>query len=110
MTTTAIDATLHDWITSHREQSHGMTRAVTGHRHQVRDLTGQRFGRLVAFRYTGPHKWSNGNSSAEWECRCDCGNTVRIPGTSLTRGLTRSCGCLRRDHTRNWQHQWKDQP
>jgi hypothetical protein len=29
-----------------------------------------------------------------WECRCDCGGTKHVIGSSLKRGATRSCGCL----------------
>ena len=29
-----------------------------------------------------------------WVCRCICGNTTTVTGTSLTSGCTRSCGCL----------------
>ena len=50
------------------------------------DLTAQRFGRLFVESYSG---------SAMWECRCDCGASKKINGTSLRNGDTRSCGCLR---------------
>lgn len=29
-----------------------------------------------------------------WLCRCDCGNYHTVVGTSLTRGLCKSCGCF----------------
>lgn len=107
MTTTDTDVMLREWVTVHRKpQPHGMTRAAAGHRHQVRDLTGQRFGRLVALRYAGPSRYAKGG--AEWECRCDCGNLARVPSTSLTNGRTRSCGCLRRDHIRHVNRQRKE--
>lgn len=59
---------------------------------RVRDLTGQRFGRLVALTRVG----SRGNK-ALWLCRCDCGIEKLMVGTSLTRGHTKSCGCWRRE-------------
>lgn len=31
-------------------------------------------------------------------CKCDCGKTIIIDGTSLTTGATMSCGCIRRSH------------
>ncbi len=59
------------------------------------DLSGQRFGRLVV---RGPVGRSNGQ--LKWECVCDCGNVRTIAGMSLREGNTRSCGCLKRDVTR----------
>ena len=56
----------------------------------MNDVTGQRFGRLLAIKATGQQK----NGQALWLCRCDCGNLVEIRNHSLKRH-TRSCGCLR---------------
>lgn len=56
------------------------------------DITGQRFGRLVAIRYLYIK-----NSDAFWECRCDCGELVAIRGSQARSGKTLSCGCLRRE-------------
>lgn len=58
----------------------------------MKDLIGQRFGRLTVVSRSG----SNDRGLAMWQCCCDCGNTVRIAGTNLLRG-TRSCGCLASD-------------
>lgn len=55
------------------------------------DLTGQRFGRLVALRTDG----KDSQGKYKWLCRCDCGNEKSVPGTYLTQGYTRSCGCMR---------------
>jgi len=59
---------------------------------QFRDLTGQRFGRLVA--KSAFRKAYCGRSAVFWECACDCGHNKPVLGVSLTRGLTQSCGCL----------------
>lgn len=56
----------------------------------MRDLTGQRFGRLVP---TEPTR--NTRYGWYWRCTCDCGNETEIRGTSLTTAGTKSCGCLR---------------
>lgn len=56
------------------------------------DLTGHRFGRLVALRQDG-----NRGKKILWLCQCDCGAVVRVPADYLTSGHTRSCGCLRED-------------
>lgn len=61
------------------------------------DLTTQRFGRLLVLRREGVAK--NGTGTAPtWCCRCDCGTEVVVPGPSLRRGQSRSCGCLTRKH------------
>lgn len=59
---------------------------------KFKDLTGQRFGRLVVLGYAG----SKGRHSA-FLCKCDCGNGKIINGDSLRRGVSKSCGCLHRE-------------
>ena len=54
------------------------------------DITGQRFGRLIAVKY-----FKNG----VWLCKCDCGNTKMVDGASLRCGKVQSCGCLHRELT-----------
>lgn len=50
------------------------------------DLTGQRFGKLVATEYVG---------NRQWKCKCDCGNETVVFTVNLKRGHTTSCGCAR---------------
>ena len=54
------------------------------------DLTGQRFGKLVAVRPTNERK----HTSVVWECRCDCGNVCLATQNMLSRGYKKSCGCM----------------
>ena len=56
-------------------------------------LAGQRFGRLIAVRMAKEKYFSN----RVWDCVCDCGNEVKVPGAKLVSGHTQSCGCFRRD-------------
>ncbi len=56
----------------------------------IRDLTGMRFGKLVALSPTGERK----NTSVVWLCRCDCGNTAEVSSRQLLGGYVKSCGCL----------------
>ena len=66
----------------------------------ARDLTGQRFDRLVAIE---PSEKRGKNGNVYWRCKCDCGNTSLVASKHLKVGGTQSCGCLRRD-TRNMTH------
>lgn len=58
------------------------------------DLTGKRFGRLLVKERDMEHK-----KHTCWICVCDCGNITSVNASSLTRGLTKSCGCLARETT-----------
>jgi len=61
-----------------------------------KDLTGKRFGRLVAIEFK-PKRDSKGKRLSYWLCQCDCGNTKEIQTTALIQGVTNSCGCIRRE-------------
>lgn len=58
------------------------------------DLTGQRFGRLIAID-RAPNIKDNGGSWTAWLCKCECGAVVTVRTGCLRRGDTQSCGCLR---------------
>lgn len=71
----------------------GMTKSC-GHCHKttkewsmsrVKDITGQRFGMLVALKELGQRKVL---------CRCDCGNEKVVNKSHLLHGDIQSCGCL----------------
>jgi len=64
-----------------------------------RDLAGQRFGRLVALRFSRTE-----NTNARWVCRCDCGAETTVIGNNLTRGHTISCGCHREETLARTRH------
>lgn len=57
---------------------------------QVKDIRGQRFGKLLAISRQG----KDGGGKAEWVCQCDCGNTSVTTGDRLRSGITTSCGCV----------------
>lgn len=58
------------------------------------DLTGKRFGRLLAVCATDLR---NGSKSIVWECICDCGKTVLVDTNKLNTSNTTSCGCYKND-------------
>lgn len=55
----------------------------------LKDMTGQRFGRLVVIERNGS---KHGN--AAWLCECDCGTRKTISGNEMRNGGTVSCGCF----------------
>lgn len=59
----------------------------------MRDLTGQRFGRLVALEVSGRNKYGN----LMWLCKCDCGNMHTVPSGKLIQGKSKSCGCYAKE-------------
>ena len=58
----------------------------------IKDLTGQRFGRLVPQKDSGRRAQDR---RVIWECCCDCGNITFVRGRDLVSGHTKSCGCLK---------------
>jgi len=52
------------------------------------DLTGKRFGNLVAISLV--------NGEDKWNCQCDCGKTHITSFYRLIKSITKSCGCLKR--------------
>lgn len=64
----------------------------------IKDITGNRYGRLVVLGLAGRDK----SSHTKWLCQCDCGNKVVVARSSLGRD-TISCGCWRTEHRgKNW--------
>lgn len=61
------------------------------------DITGQRFGRLVAVELIPKEERTWSNKERAWRCKCDCGNEVIVRQRNL-RGarMTQSCGCVRK--------------
>ena len=57
-------------------------------RFQPLNLSGQRFGRLVAIE----------RQEKKWFCRCDCGGTKLADVARLRRGISQSCGCLAKEN------------
>ena len=58
------------------------------------DITGRRFGRLVALQRD--QSWPG--RKIKFICQCDCSSTVSVWRVNLVSLRTRSCGCLRREN------------
>ena len=62
------------------------------------DLTGRCFGRLTVVQ-----RVSNKGKHVRYLCRCDCGIEKIFYATNLIRGLSTSCGCLRKEKSKERQ-------
>lgn len=51
---------------------------------------GNKYGKLTVIERAGKR-----NNLATWLCKCDCGNTIIVPGAYLRSGNTKSCGCAK---------------
>jgi len=60
----------------------------------INDLSGKRFGRLLAIKCVGIK-----NKNALWLCECDCGNSTIVYANNLVKktNATKSCGCLAKE-------------
>ena len=69
----------------------------------VKDVIGQKFGRLLVIEFIETRKASNSKNAVKtsiWKCLCDCGNFVEIPLNRLVSGNTKSCGCIWKEKMR----------
>lgn len=64
-----------------------------------RDLTGQRFGKLVCI---APTELRGPSGGVVWRCQCDCGGECLAVSTQLTKGFKKSCGCLGHPPLKPW--------
>jgi len=59
---------------------------------KVIDITGMKFGRLIAIKPTNIRR----GRGIVWSCICDCGKEHLTSSISLRKGICKSCGCLKR--------------
>ncbi|MCH3966764.1 MAG: hypothetical protein LKE52_04000 [Bacilli bacterium] len=71
----------------------GHTTSCGCQKHRIKDLTGQRFGRLTVVSLKGRK-----NNKTYWNCHCDCGKDCVVSTTNLTMGQTVSCGCRNKEN------------
>jgi hypothetical protein len=60
---------------------------------KIKDLRGQKFGKLTPIQCLGTDK----HYKAIWQCECDCGTITQTTSNNLKRGTTTSCGCVKFD-------------
>lgn len=68
------------------------------------DLTGQKFGWLIAIEDVGANK----HGRRLWRCLCKCGRETVVCSNDLRKGHTKSCGCY--DLARKRTHGCKGHP
>lgn len=56
---------------------------------KFKNLTGMKFGRLLVI-----NRAENVGYNTRWNCICDCGNKTITTSYNLTKGRSKSCGCL----------------
>ena len=74
----------------------GITKSCGCSKLDIKDITGQRFGRLIALKHIG----FASNHVALWKCKCDCGKMIVARECNLHSGITKSCGCLQIERTK----------
>lgn len=61
--------------------------------YHVNDFIGKKFNRLTIVKHAGRDKRNN----EQVECLCDCGKTSIVGFHVVKNGVTKSCGCLRKE-------------
>lgn len=63
----------------------------------VKNMVGERFGRLLVIERADDYVAPSGKHHVMWKCLCDCGNSTTVDAGQLSSGKTKSCGCLHRE-------------
>lgn len=79
------------------------TAALWGLETMKKDLSGNRFGRLIVVGPDEPYVSPGGQRHRRWLVKCDCGSEKSVREPHLTKGYTSSCGCLRKEVARESQ-------
>lgn len=74
-----------------KTKSCGCLVSETVSKNNTKDLSGKRFGKLVAVSKQGFSK----RGCVIWKCICDCGNECFVDSGNLMCGYNSSCGCIR---------------
>lgn len=66
--------------------------------HPKEDLTGMKFGRWTVAKRVESKIINGRKNHRRYLCICECGTEKILPAYSLKHGLSKSCGCLRKDN------------
>src|ERR1035437_958650 len=70
----------------------GIYKRTATHARNLKQLTGQKFGYLLAKEYVGQHQYKHSKSHM-YLCICICGKQVTVIANNLVQGNSTSCGC-----------------
>ena len=73
---------------------------------KTHDLAGRKFGKWSVVALAG----KNALGRVVWTCVCECGNSRKVIGTNLFRGLSKSCGCYQKEAVRRHGHSTQRSP
>lgn len=72
---------------------------------KLRDLTGQKFGKLIVIKLSYSKKLKDNRHYIHYYlCKCDCGNEIEVCLSNLRTGNTKSCGCLQKEKPNHKKH------
>lgn len=84
-------------VVSGRNLRDGTTKTCGANIHRkgqnLKDLTGKKFGRLTVLKRGENDK----KGRVMWLCQCECGRIKAINAYSLSKGRSKSCGCLMKE-------------
>lgn len=64
---------------------------------RTKNIVGQRYGRLTVLERDFEDPRVLTQKASFWKCQCDCGNIITVNYSNLSRGQTKSCGCLSKE-------------
>lgn len=65
-------------------------------------MIGKRFGSYTVLAYDG-YRVTSKSRQKMWLCVCDCGTERSVSQGNLKNGNSKSCGCWKADHAREWK-------
>ena len=67
----------------------------------------EKYHRLEVIKEVEPKVYPNGRKIKKVLCKCDCGNEKILFLDAIKRGTTKSCGCLRKESTTDFNRRTK---
>lgn len=77
---------------------------------KVKDLIGQKFGRLTVIGKADYYISPKGQQQMQWLCECVCGKKLVVRATNLKSGNSKSCGCWNIEQIKKSENKNKKYP